>query len=690
MSDNIFGRASHVAGIKGSSRVQSQAGMSTDWRKRAAAKRAGAISSPGPAAQRSDPSYDENYQLCGRLDFDRSDTSFSAPQYRYPKEKKARWEAVLSAPGWQAPSSSSSMCGEAGSDVTRVQLRSVNPITTKVNGEDIPLTDRFCFEVVPVFGHQVIAGLKFAELTPLNGSTAYRVPSSGSNNDLLMELQTIARSTWGTPSSTTPTSSEDHGLPMEATGAQANQVGSGSGFPAAAPNSSDEAARFQAMLGRLQGNHQSPPLAHEASVPVLPSSPPDDPAIIAVKVGDVKARRTERSHHTGLYKAAANTFFAQRLNEMRTAKHQTSGDSGYVSNDKGKSPVRQSNVLRPATTSPSLDDGQTKVLNPAAAEFKSSATDDGAQWLSPKKLSRQPLTNIFPDAMASHLPLPATTARESSLAPNFQRAGVPTAAGSGKNPLAKPWIPTSQPVAVPVAAEPGKNPLAKPWIPTSQRALFPSELPLGNTLSQQMLPPLGMAATMPASALAGSPMLATLRGLPPAAANFAAPLNIGQMGFPAVNGYHTFPPTPGSLPMPVFSQTPAPPGLLPVPSPMFNTTGLQPPQQQQAQQQPLPVPGGDSNASTLNTGNKPARPYFPVTTKPRDRDPVKQQMYEAYLEWRKANEPGYHMKCKIRQAQRVVRQHQQQAQVQHQQQQKVQGQRQEDGNKSAGAGDSAA
>ena len=634
MSDNIFGRTGHVAGIKGSSRVRSHASMSKDWRKRAAA-----ISSPGPSAQRSDPSYDENDQVCGRLDFDRSDTSFSAPQYRYPKGKKARWEAVVSAPTGQASSSSSSMCGEAGSDVTRVQLRSVNPITTNVNGEDIPLAGRFCFDVVPVGGHQTTVGMKLAELRPLDGSVTYRASSSGSSSSLDAKIQEMIDAARGTRRSATSTLSED----SETTAV------------------SDEAARFEAMLGRLQGNHQSPPLAHEASVPVLPPRPPDDPAIIAVKVGDVKAQPAARNAN-GLYRAAANTFFAQRLNAMRTAKQQSSGDSGYVSSNKGKSPVRSSHAARLATKSPSSD-SQAKVLNPAAVEFKSTATDDGAQWLSPKKLSRQPLTNIFPDAMST-------------------AAGPP---GSGKNPLAKPWTPTSKRAAVPVCAEPGKNPLAKPWFPTSQRALFPSELPSGNTFHQQMLPPLGMAATMPASALAGSPMLATLGGLQPAAANFAAPLNIGgQMGFPVMNGYHTFPPAPGSLPMPVFNQTHAPPGLFPVPSPMFATTG------QQAQQQPLPVPGGGSrNAPASGPGNKPVRPYFPVTAKPRDRDPIKQQMYEAYLEWRKSNEPGYHMKCKIRQAQRVVRQHQQQAQAQQQRQaQQVQGQ--EDGNRQAGAGDSAA
>ncbi|KAJ4306115.1 hypothetical protein N0V88_000911 [Collariella sp. IMI 366227] len=64
----------------------------------------------------------------------------------------------------------------------------------------------------------------------------------------------------------------------------------------------------------------------------------------------------------------------------------------------------------------------------------------------------------------------------------------------------------------------------------------------------------------------------------------------------------------------------------------------------------------NSNPNATANPNKPQRPYFPVTTKPRDHDPVKQQMYEAYLEWRKVNEPGYHMKCKMRQAQRALRQ----------------------------------
>lgn len=51
----------------------------------------------------------------------------------------------------------------------------------------------------------------------------------------------------------------------------------------------------------------------------------------------------------------------------------------------------------------------------------------------------------------------------------------------------------------------------------------------------------------------------------------------------------------------------------------------------------------------------PPGPFFPVTKKPRDNDPWKQQQYEAFLEWRKMNEPGFHMAAKQRQANRVIR-----------------------------------
>ena len=49
-------------------------------------------------------------------------------------------------------------------------------------------------------------------------------------------------------------------------------------------------------------------------------------------------------------------------------------------------------------------------------------------------------------------------------------------------------------------------------------------------------------------------------------------------------------------------------------------------------------------------------PHFPVTKKPRDNDPYKQQKYEEYLEWRKMYEPGFHVAAKQRQQNRFMRQ----------------------------------
>ncbi|KAJ2901702.1 hypothetical protein MKZ38_001512 [Zalerion maritima] len=47
-------------------------------------------------------------------------------------------------------------------------------------------------------------------------------------------------------------------------------------------------------------------------------------------------------------------------------------------------------------------------------------------------------------------------------------------------------------------------------------------------------------------------------------------------------------------------------------------------------------------------------PPMPVK-KPKVPNAAQQQAYEAYIEWRKANQPGYAEECKVRQARRVMR-----------------------------------
>ncbi|KFH44754.1 hypothetical protein ACRE_044680 [Hapsidospora chrysogenum ATCC 11550] len=70
-----------------------------------------------------------------------------------------------------------------------------------------------------------------------------------------------------------------------------------------------------------------------------------------------------------------------------------------------------------------------------------------------------------------------------------------------------------------------------------------------------------------------------------------------------------------------------------------------------------PIAGGENWApgfpSSL-TGTAPLLRPRPVP-KPRKPDPKSQQEYEAWIEWRKANEPGYALECKLRQQRRSQR-----------------------------------
>ncbi|KAK1731067.1 uncharacterized protein BDZ83DRAFT_746921 [Colletotrichum acutatum] len=69
-------------------------------------------------------------------------------------------------------------------------------------------------------------------------------------------------------------------------------------------------------------------------------------------------------------------------------------------------------------------------------------------------------------------------------------------------------------------------------------------------------------------------------------------------------------------------------------------------------QAPVPRHGSLLNANAPVFGPSMAPR---CAAKPRVPDTVGQQSYEAYIEWRKANEPGYALECKARQAKRALR-----------------------------------
>ncbi|KAL2157109.1 hypothetical protein VTH06DRAFT_7024 [Thermothelomyces fergusii] len=616
----MAGCTKHVSSIKGAPRLR-PCGLKTktphgiasnDWRKRETA-----TSSTEPSTRAHKQAYESSDDVCIRLDLE-TDESFSGPQFRLPREKKVAWESTVSAPVWQLLSSSSSMSGDDTKEVISVQLKQVKPILASVNGETIALPNRFSFDVVAADQGNAPLGPAVGELRRLSGFTVFRRISPQDSDDLLVELQKVVNGNRDVGSLATSASSASPHLrvPPEKPSVQGKQRCFGLGWSESSTSetrprngsmatSDEEELRFQRMLERLQNSRRQTSPKPEASVAAAPSRRIFDPAIMALKVKD-EAEALDSGIHLGQNKEAANTFFAQQLDQMRKLERQSSNDSGYGSAEKGDDADGRSGAgLR-----------VEQRLNPAAAKFKSAVQKDAAPWMSPKKMSRPPLTNIFPDAMSSHSITPGTVA-----------AG---------NPPSRPSQPTSASTTTAVSRDDGpvnnsggveappstSQPIRRPLqCATPIQGAIRSGLPVGS-YPGQLLSHGGLAATM-------------------SAATIASPQVFAATNLPAASAFNTFPQTAG-LQVPVCTQSTIP-GVNIYPHQTVSFIPVT----------PIPL-------AVAPSGSKPTRPYFPVTTKPRDHDPVKQQLYEAYLEWRKANEPGYHMKCKMRQANRVMRQYQQQ------------------------------
>lgn len=644
----MVGCANRVSSLKPAARLRqsglkvktTQAIDSNDWRKRAAG-----VSSPGEGTRTNKRSYDHNDDICIQMDLE-TDDSFSGPQYRYPREKKAAWESVVSAPVWQLPSSSPSTSGDDTKEAVKIQLKQACPILTSVNGQGIALPNRFCFNVSAVDPQNASTGLALGELKRLNGPAAFRRVSSEDSDEILVELQEMLNENRGAQDSADSDSSGTHGQLQEARAQSKRHCSSfaisGLPVPDTRPGhaergpSSEEEARFQRMLNRLQNKHEHSSPTQETNGAAAPSPHIVDPAIVAMKLKD-NHEAPGGSAPRELSTEAARELFLARLDRLHKAEQRGSTDSGYASNlpERGSgdrlSGSGSRDEPRDTPKERSVDDSQIKTLNPAAAEFKLAAPADATPWLSPKKFSRPPLANVFPEAMPSHTPLATVREGIPSQRPHQTKAPAPTettqrtrALGNGTH--AEATMPRPQPSELAMSVNP----------------MIPNGFPSANTLPHQVITPMGLSTTIPTAAFTSSPFYNTLGNIP-STAMLSAPVSVTPPSLSVMNGFNTFPPA-GGASVPAYA-----PAV---------TAGVNP-------SLPLAAPfiPGAPLQSSIGPDRKLDRPYFPVTVKPRDHDPVKQQMYEAYLEWRKANEPGYHMKCKMRQANRVMRQCQQKQEI---------------------------
>ncbi|KZL76167.1 hypothetical protein CT0861_02885 [Colletotrichum tofieldiae] len=163
--------------------------------------------------------------------------------------------------------------------------------------------------------------------------------------------------------------------------------------------------------------------------------------------------------------------------------------------------------------------------------------------------------------------------------------------------------------------------------------------------------PFGMFPQMPAAPLnpstagfapSGAPNTA---GIPPRPPPFGSVANRpGSVQPPS----RYWPLTSNFMPTPEYSRQmandPQMPGPRLGPHPNSSLFSTQPPMSNQGQ-------FFNANTAPIFGPGMGPRP----TRKPRVPDAFGQQSYEAYIEWRKANEPGYALECKARQARRALR-----------------------------------
>jgi hypothetical protein len=550
--------------------------------------------------------------------------------------------------------------------VTIVQVKQVNPIVVTVKGQEISLPNRLYFEVLPVdpdaLDEHTLPYAVLGELRRLRPPVSLRQMQSEDSQSLLDNLQVAIASDQDSASPVTSSLPNGDTVFSDKT----DRLDSASSSEPIVENkidhaltqpSPEEKARFQGLLSRLQKNADQLPQPCQAAN--LPNSlgQINDPAIVAIKVKQ-RVGTTEKSSDGETQNAGSSRVSKPQPIHVRMTAHELFAmlARSSTSDDARSSSISQ----RAKEPSTATDDSQTKRLNPAAAEFKSTKGGD-VPWFTPKKMSRTPLTNIFPDAISNHDSLEPSPLVGTALVPELNQQQTVGRVDAGPTPSSLASLEAQLAASQTVLSPPGLN--------IAATGGYPGSLPPTNPIIRPIITPLPLHATLSAATTSSSPAF-TNYGTYPSATISNAPISVPHLSLPTAPslGMNTFPfvpVTPAMTMSGVCQSTTASSNPWIAPLGAGQTSQPLHLQQQDQNQQPQPQLGLGLGG---NTGSKPAlaRPYFPVTQKPRDHDPVKQQLYEAYLEWRKANEPGYHLKCKMRQAHRVVRQFQKQQQQQHQ------------------------
>ncbi|KAK1979143.1 hypothetical protein LZ30DRAFT_751621 [Colletotrichum cereale] len=318
---------------------------------------------------------------------------------------------------------------------------------------------------------------------------------------------------------------------------------------------------------------------------------------------------------------------AKMPNENRPRKDSGTSGGSRGSGDSGDSGVDVRSSVKTQTLNPMAK--EFSVLVPPKQDLVKVETPEETSINIPLSMLRKILGSGNPSNIIE-APRPSL---DEIIASTIQRFGIPEA----HQQLASP--PNSFP---PLVISPT---LQQPFL---QHTTSPPISPTFGFHNTSMMPPSGMFSEMPGAPLNPSAVGFVPFGPPNTAGILPRPLPFGsQSSLPAsVQPPSRCVPQMKScfMPTPDYGQQMAkgPPmpgsGFFPHP----NSSFLQ-------AQPPIPDHGRSFNSNVP----PPSVPF--VGPRPAPPDAFAQQNYEAYIEWRKANEPGYALKCKDRQAARASR-----------------------------------
>ncbi|KAK3373464.1 hypothetical protein B0T24DRAFT_261768 [Lasiosphaeria ovina] len=688
---------------------------SADWRKTALAVSSSGSSLRTGTASTRERSMRSSSGMSSSVIVEVENINPAPVNIRRRSEEDALWDMIVPArTGRSATSTSDSLSGLSVCEVTAVQFKDMKSMTVNVNGEDILLPNRFSFDIVPVNTAErsgtSSSKVSIGELKRVNGPRKFHLKPSDEllfPHDLPDDLQMLLTKENGVAGSSNAfsgfqpdfgSSRRPRNLTKSAMFQRSSEDSAMGCFRSVQTepevrrkkSTEDDDARFQMLLRRLNEDKAPPADARQTTSASAFDIRKADPSIVAAKV---------KNHGAAEMNSEAvrrNQEFVDRLYEQLAAQGPKTGqegsqDSGYATG----STTQDQRIYRPSDASGSMSsvivqrpqgqetfESPTKKLNPTAQEFKSTSGMMAMLNFSPKKLSRPPLTNLFPNMArpATSIEPGVQTMRDSQYDPNQLTDAVasqPRPCFGSREAMLNGAVSSEHlfPDLQNSLSLNGINP--RPCFGSGE-AMFGGAIssehpfpdpqnnpPLDGTDAPELPPYMGMFAPpkiqgqQPVEPFPFAPPMFAQPAMSasPLANNFGtfnspglpfSPLEMAQFNLANPNGFNTFPYHGGRGPM--GAQPRLPDGFNlgnTVTSPFAGA----------------PLPHVFANEEHLfGPDGKINRPHFPVTQKPRDHDPVKQQQYEAYLEWRKANEPGYHMRCKMRQAHRVVRQCQNQQQ----------------------------